>query len=118
MTTPEPPQSLRDWGLSWIRTGVPVLWGLLLTFLASRAPAIYELLNNPYTAATVAGAVTLAWYAVARWVEPRLPAWLTRIIIGASTAPRYVEGTPATGGIRQFDERGPLPPASDGLRQA
>lgn len=103
MTIPEPPPSLRDWGLSWIRTGVPVLWGLLLTFLASRAPAIYELVNNPYAAGLAVGLVTLAWYSLARWVEPRLPAWLTRVIIGANTPPQYVEGQVIRGTVEEFD---------------
>jgi len=97
MTTPEQPQSLRDWGLSWIRTGVPVLWGMVLTFLASRAPAVYELVNNPYVAALAVSLVTLAWYSLVRWVEPRLPAWLTRLVIGANTAPKYVEGVTVLG---------------------
>lgn len=115
MTTPEPP-SLRDWGLSWIRTGVPVAWGLLLTFLASRAPGIYELVNNPYTAGLAVGLVTLAWYSLVRWLEPRLPAWLTRIVIGANTMPQYVEGTVIQGTVQEFVNAPPgdrLPPVDD-----
>lgn len=101
MTTSETPPSLRDWGLSWIRTGVPILWGYLLTFLASRAPAVHELVANPYILGAVVGAVTLAWYSVVRWLEPRLPAWLTRIVIGANTPPSYAP--PATP-LRPADE--------------
>jgi hypothetical protein len=102
MTTPEPPQSLRDWGLSWIRTGVPVLWGMLLTLLASRAPAVYELVNNPYMAALAVSLVTLAWYSLVRWLEPKLPPWLTRLVIGANTPPQYVEGTLIRGTVEEF----------------
>lgn len=121
MTTPEKPQSLRDWGLSWIRTGVPILWGYLLTFLATRAPAIHELVANPYILAAVVGAVTLAWYAVVRWVEPKLPAWLTRIVIGANTAPQYVEGQVLRATVERFEgdgPSGPLPPAGPGIHHA
>jgi hypothetical protein len=89
MTTPEQPSSLRDWGLSWIRTGVPVLWGLVLTFLASRAPAVYDLVNNPYLAGLAVSLATVAWYSLARWLEPKLPPWLTRLVIGANSTPRY-----------------------------
>lgn len=103
MTTPEQPPSLRDWGLSWIRTGVPVLWGYLLTFLASRAPAIHDLVDNPGVYAAVAGALTLVWYALARWVEPKLPPWLTRLVIGANTAPQYVDGQAIHGTLQEFD---------------
>jgi len=119
MTTPETPQSVRDWGLSWIRTGVPLLWGYLLTFLATRAPAVHELLANPYILAAVVGGVTLAWYAVVRWLEPRLPAWLTRLVIGANTAPQYVEGQVLRSTVETFEGNGPdgpLPPAQRGFR--
>jgi hypothetical protein len=121
MTTPEAPQNLRDWGLSWIRTGVPVLWGYLLTFLATRFPAIHELLGNPAIMAAVVGAVTLVWYAVVRWLEPRLPAWLTRIVIGANTPPQYVEGQVLRSTVEEFEGDGPpdpLPPAGPGVRLA
>lgn len=103
MTTPEPPTSLRDWGLSWIRTGVPLLWGYLLTWVATLSTAMHDLLDNPGVYAAVVGAVTLAWYALARWVEPKLPPWLTRLVIGANTAPQYVEGQVVRGTVEEFE---------------
>lgn len=90
MTAPEQPPSVRDWGLSWIRTGVPLLWGNLLTFLLTRFPDVHALLDQPQVLAAVVGGVTLLWYALMRRVEHLLPAWLTRIVIGANTAPRYI----------------------------
>lgn len=106
MTAPTPdPPSLRDWGTSWIRTAVPVLWGWLLTFLATRAPEVHELLvGNPAVLTVAVGTVTLAWYALIRRVEHLLPAWLTRLVIGANTAPQYVPGAvPHSSRVEEFD---------------
>jgi hypothetical protein len=87
---------VRDWGLSWIRTTVPVLWGFLLTFLATRSPELYAALDNPALLAAVVGVVTVVWYSLMRWVEPHLPAWLTRFVLGSNMPPSYgmvLEGT-------------------------
>lgn len=106
MTTPEPPASVKDWGLSWIRTAVPIAWGYLLTFVAARLPDVHDLLTaNPYLPGLLTGLVALAWYALMRKVEHRLPAWLTRFVLGANTAPRYVEGTVLRSETREFDTR-------------
>lgn len=92
MTLPEQPASVKDWGLSWIRTGVPILWGYLLTFVAARLPEVHDLLTaNPYLPGLITGLVALIWYALMRRVEHHLPAWLTRFVLGANTPPRYVE---------------------------
>jgi len=105
MTTPEPPASVKDWGLSWIRTGVPLLWGYLLTLVATRFPDVHALLENPQVLAAVVGAVTLLWYAIMRKIEHRLPPWLTRFVLGANTAPQYVEGRLVQGELEEFDTR-------------
>lgn len=91
--TPEP--SVRQWGLGWIRTAVPTAWGVVLTFLASRLPALHALVDNPHVYAVIDGAVTLAWYGLFRAIEAKLPAWLTRFVLGANTAPVY----PGTGTV-------------------
>jgi hypothetical protein len=85
----EQPKDLRQWGLSWVRTAVPVAWGFVLTFAATRFPAIHALLDNPHVYAVVEGAITVAWYGLFRAVEGHLPAWLTRFVLGANTAPVY-----------------------------
>jgi len=105
MTTPEAPASVKDWGLSWIRTGVPLLWGYLLTLVATRFPDVHALLDNPQVLAAVVGAVTLLWYAIMRKIEHRLPPWLTRFVLGANTAPQYVEGRLVQGELEEFDTR-------------
>lgn len=111
MTAPTPPASVKDWGLSWIRTGVPLLWGYVLTFLATRFPDVHALLDNPQVQAAVVGAVTLVWYAIMRKVEHVLPPWLTRFVLGANTAPQYVEGQLIEGTVEDFEDGGRLPPA-------
>ena len=83
------PDSLRSLLLSWTRTAVPIAWGIVLTFLATRAPAIHDLLDNQAVYAVVDGAVSLVWYGFWRWVEKHLPAWATRFVLGANTAPAY-----------------------------
>lgn len=96
-TTQTDPPSLRDWGTSWLRTLVPVAWGYLLTFLATRAPDVHAVLDGPYLLAAATSLATLAWYALVRAVEHKLPAWLTRLVIGANTPPQYVDGSATTG---------------------
>ena len=88
------PQNVRDWGLSWIRTGVPLLWGYALTFVATLSPDIATLLSNESVYAAVAAAVTGLWYGLFRWLEKRLPPWLTRFVLGANTAPTYQRALP------------------------
>jgi hypothetical protein len=34
------------------------------------------------------------WYAIARWLEPRLPDWLTRLVLGSAAAPTYARTSP------------------------
>lgn len=92
---PNQPPSAREWGLSWIRTVVPVLWGFALTFAATRLPAIYALLvDNVHVYAFVEAVVTAAWYGLWRWLESHLPPWLTRFLLGANTQPKYPPPAP------------------------
>ena len=93
----QPPTSLRDWGISIIRTGVPLVWGNLLVFLGSKIPALDGLLHDPQViglSTVLVAAVSLAWYALMRTVEPHLPPWLTRFVLGANTAPAYAVDGP------------------------
>jgi hypothetical protein len=97
--TPIPPyqpgQSLNDYVTSIIRTAVPYAWGLLITYLVSLVPGVAPALLpampvvlgwGPLIAAAIAG----AWYALMRKVEPRLPAWLTVIVLGSNSQPKYL----------------------------
>lgn len=87
--TNQQPDTIQGLGLSWIRTGVPILWGYLLTFLATRFPGLHDVLATPEVLAAVVGAVALAWYGLMRRLEQQLPPWLTRLVIGANRAPVY-----------------------------
>lgn len=95
---------VRDYGISLLRTGVPMAWGYLLTWLVGLIPALQPVLERPEVVGlsnVITFALALGWYAVMRWVEPRLPAWLTRVVLGANAAPVYVEGV-ATAVVREL----------------
>ncbi|MCI2421519.1 hypothetical protein MOQ72_29200 [Saccharopolyspora sp. K220] len=74
---------------AWLRTVVPGLWAALITWLLSLGlPAsIGDLLAGGEE--FVMAAVLAAVYAGLRWLEPRMPAWLTRILLGSNTPPTY-----------------------------
>lgn len=83
------PQNLRDWGISVLRTVVPVLWGYVITWVATLSPVISSALEREAVYAAVVAAVTAVWYALFRRIERFIPAWLTRLILGANSAPVY-----------------------------
>ena len=78
---------------------VPLAWSQLVLWLLLAVPAL-EPARELLLAQTdiIVNAVALvaagAWYALIRWLEPRLPDWLTRILMGAATAPSYGGATP------------------------
>ena len=37
----------------------------------------------------LAAVISAAWYAFWRWLEPRLPDWLTRAVLGSARTPTY-----------------------------
>lgn len=88
--------ALSDRVVSYLRTIVPIWWGALVTWLLGQVPVLSTWLDSlgiDPTSATVvtavSGVVTAAWYVVWRWVEPRLPDWLTRIVLGSARPPAY-----------------------------
>lgn len=78
--------------VAWLRTVVPVGWGALVAFLLSRFPALHELLVNPAVTMAVTGLVVAAWYSLWKWLEPRLPAWATVLVLGFDRPPVYFPG--------------------------
>jgi hypothetical protein len=79
---------------SILRTVVPALWGSLVAWLIGVAPLLSPLEAHllglsdvilPVITAVIIG----AWYALWRWLEPRLPAWLTRAVLGSAKTPTY-----------------------------
>jgi hypothetical protein len=88
MSDPTPP-SVRNFGVSWLRTVVPTAWGALVTFLLSRAPELHDALVNPGVTMAVTGAVVTLWYSLFRAIENKLPPWLTAFVIGSNATPKY-----------------------------
>lgn len=82
--------------ISILRTIVPALWGSVigwtLTLLPVLEPLRADLLAYGDFAVPVIAAVIIGgWYALWRWLEPLLPDWLTRILLGSAKSPVYVE---------------------------
>ena len=90
--------NLNDKAVSYLRTFVPIVWGYVVTFVLGHIPAAKSLLDglgidltSPLVVGGVVSVVTAAWYALMRWLEPKLPAWLTRIVLGSNSTPTYVD---------------------------
>lgn len=85
---------MKDQLISWIRTTLPFAWSLLVAWgvghglpdaLVTWANGIGGQLTN----LVIAGVL----YALARWVEPHLPNWLTAIFFGSGKTPTYASST-------------------------
>jgi hypothetical protein len=80
--------------ISVLRTVVPYVWGLFIGWLITAIPVLQPLENELLSISTLAlpiliAAISAAWYALWRWLEPRLPDWLTRAVLGSAKAPTY-----------------------------
>ena len=82
--------ALSAYVVSLLRTVVPVAWGSLIAWLLTviSLPAPVSGFLTAQTDLVVVVAIA-AWYAGFRWLEPRLPAWLTRIVLGSNQTPSY-----------------------------
>lgn len=78
--------------VAWLRTAVPIGWGALVAFLLSRFPAVHDLLVNPAVTMVVTGLVVTGWYSLWKWLEPRIPAWMARFVLGYDVPPVYFTG--------------------------
>lgn len=94
--------TLGDRGASILRTAVPSLWGTIVAAILSWAlpllpgdvgQALADVLSSDVVVSLLVVASIAAWYVIARWIEPRLPAWLTRVILGSAAAPTYARVT-------------------------
>lgn len=81
-----------------LRTVVPSLWGSFITWLVLLLPILSQLqpyllgLSETVTAAltsVVTAVVIGAWYALWRWLQPRLPVWLIQAVLGSAKTPVY-----------------------------
>ncbi|WP_154605975.1 hypothetical protein [Arthrobacter sp. AQ5-05] len=89
---------------SILRTIVPALWGSFIGWALALIPAMEplraQLLTYGDLAAPIIGAVIIgAWYALWRKLEPRLPDWLTRILLGSAKTPTYMTADTIPGEI-------------------
>lgn len=80
--------------ISVLRTVVPYVWGLFIGWLITVVPVLQPLENDLLSIGTLAlpvliAVISAAWYALWRWLEPRLPDWLTRAVLGSAKAPVY-----------------------------
>jgi hypothetical protein len=75
---------------SWLRTVVPGLWSALIAWLVARGlpDAVTGALSG-LGSQIIVPVVLAGVYAVLRWVEPKLPPWLTRILLGSNRPPAY-----------------------------
>lgn len=79
---------------SILRTVVPYFWGLFIGWLLTLVPILQPLEEQLLGMADFAlpiliAVISAAWYAFWRWLEPRLPDWLTRAVLGSAKAPEY-----------------------------
>lgn len=73
---------------------MPVLWGSIVAFILQFvSPEINETvaqaLNSEPVNAAVTALIIFAWYALWRKLEPRLPDWATKLVLGSEKAPTY-----------------------------
>lgn len=79
---------MSDYITSIIRTLVPSLWGTALAWLITRVPLLEEVREELTGLGLVLVAVCIAgYYALIRKVEPHLPEWLRRVLVGSANAP-------------------------------
>jgi hypothetical protein len=81
---------MSDRFISWLRTVVPVAWSALVAWLVSLGVPDFvtgalgsagELVMLPIVLGVA--------YPLVRWIEPRLPDWLTRVLLGSAQPPTY-----------------------------
>lgn len=83
---------------SILRTVVPALWGSVIAWLIGVLPILAPFSDGLRGLADVALPVITAviiggWYAFWRWLEPKLPDWLTRAVLGSARTPTYTAET-------------------------
>lgn len=75
---------------AWVRTVVPGLWSALVAWLVKLGvPAAVTDAVAGLGEALVFPAALAAVYALLRWAEPRVPAWLARVLLGSARPPVY-----------------------------
>lgn len=100
--------------ISWLRTIIPMGWGLLVSWLLSNVGWLPDLLdslnidpNDPKVVAGVVFLVMTAWYSVWRWVQKKKFSWMPDVVIGlalgSSADPQYYRAQHAAGSVEVTD---------------
>lgn len=93
-----PQQTLSDRAVSYLRTAVPIVWGTLVTYLlgwvaphlpGELGPLLVDALGGEAAVTLVVAVAIAGWYGAWRFLEPRIPAWLVRVVLGSSSTPVY-----------------------------
>jgi len=76
---------------AWLRTIVPVLWSAVVAWLIVKIPGVGAFADqlNDLGAELLVPVVSGAVYAAFRWLEPHVPDWLSRILLGSARPPTY-----------------------------
>lgn len=89
---------LSDLAVSRLRTLVPIAWGTVVAFLlpvlreklpGQLGQSVIDVLGSETVLVLLVSASISGWYWVWRKLEPRIPDWLTRVVLGSAQAPRY-----------------------------
>lgn len=107
---------------SWLRTVVPGAWAALITTVLTAWPwlaGVLERINvdlsSPAVATVVVALVLAAWYAAWRKIEPLLPDWAKRLVLGGAKSPTYAPvSTDGVPDISSLPTPTDLPPAVTG----
>ncbi|HEV2782053.1 MAG TPA: hypothetical protein VGX25_21900, partial [Actinophytocola sp.] len=74
---------------------MPAAWAALVVFLVKQfglPPAAEAWLSSaPVVDAVTNLAALAAVYAFVRWIEPRIPDWATRLLLGSARPPTYTQ---------------------------
>ena len=84
-----------------LRTVIPALWGNLIAWLIGVVPLLVPFEDElrgygAFIASVVTALIIGAWYAFWRWLQPRLPDWAVRAVLGSSKTPVYAGKHAAT----------------------
>lgn len=87
--------------ISIVRTIVPAIWAWAVTQLVTALPILEplraDLLEYAEPLAALVGVIAFgAWYALIRWLEPRMPEWLAKALFGSAQRPEYSGGKHST----------------------
>jgi hypothetical protein len=88
MSHSEPSPNLNTIVPSIIRTAVPAAWGALIALLVKMIPAVEPVVDDAVLLGQViTWAIIALWYALSRWLEPKVPVFLRTILFGSTKQP-------------------------------